>query len=71
MNPYLSLIIIFFYYIGCKAAWTLMSDKRMNPDPLTLVDKIIKVVLTPLSWITYVGLYLIVLGATMRNDFYN
>ena len=70
MNPFLAVILLFVYYMGCQKTWELLLEARKETTPLTFMERLTMIIIVPLSWISYIGLYLVILNDTMRGDFF-
>ena len=56
-----------FYFYGCYFAWKLLLESL--PDKtISWGESVMLIILVPLSWITYVGLYLVILGQSQRKN---
>jgi len=56
-----------FYFYGCYFAWRLLLESFQSEDT-SWGESVMLIILTPLSWITYVGLYLVILGQSQRKN---
>ena len=55
------------YFYGCYFAWKLLLESL--PDKtISWGESVMLIILVPLSWITYVGLYLVILGQSQRKN---